>query len=1170
MSVRTLLIGSLPPVDATVQDLLEHARGRPTRRLAQRERRVEFGVAGLFVLVATALLWLLPSPRPLSIGTAVALTLVFAIASRVAFATGAGSTVPTQLVFVPMLFLLPTPAVPVFVAAGLLLGRLPRYVRGQTPIERAIVELGDALFSIGPVLVLSLAGADTPTLGDWPIYLLALASQFAVDIGVSTLRAWIGLGAPPGVVSREVTWICAADLLLTPVGFVATLATVTQPYAFLLLLPLLGILALSARDRGLRIEQGHELWSAYRGSVLLLDRAVGADNRSTGEHGRGVVDLAIRVGDELAIDGQERVELEFVALLHDVGKIAIDNEIINKRGPLTAEEFAAIKTHTIEGHHMLQEVGGLLGRVGVVVRSCHERWDGAGYPDGLAGTAIPLTARIVFCADAFHAMTTDRSYRAARSPRQALDEIQANAGSQFDPTVVDALTRALGADTDDASATWLAPSNGGTTRALAPRQAERPAVASDEGLIGLSSDGTIRSMNSAAVRLLGWTLEEAAGRRLHQLVLHSYPNGLPYPRDASPIHAALRRRPVVGTAETVDVLWRKDGGALPVRYTIRPSTADATPPEATLEFKPLVARSPAEEALRLGEELSRSLARNLEKSTVMLFDHTLRLLVVEGESLARRDLEHEALTRWRLEDFLPEDAWARLEQPARAALRGKRTELEFSSHDGSRFYRVTVGPMRDDLGAVQAGLAVAEDVTQSHHRAERLDRLAHHDDLTGLTNRAAFHELVDKTLRRAARSQRMSALLFIDLDGFKQVNDTRGHQAGDEVLRAVASRLRETTREIDTVARLGGDEFAVLLDGVEDEAEAAAAAERIRAALAEPFDVDGSHAAEITASVGIALQSAADETSAQLLSAADAAMYHAKGRGGDCLRFFDPAADLSSDGATDAQGRRALAHAVDRGELTLDYQPEVDVESGEVVAVEALVRWRHPARGVLLPADFLMEAELDGVIDAIDEWVMSTACAQGTAWSSAGLPPFRIAVNVSHERVLQAGFEDSVRRSLQNAGLPACRLELDVPGRILADLDRPGETAMRRLQGDGVRISIDHFGTEHSPLGRLETFPADALKIDGRFVRSLPGRPRMAVSLIELAHNLGFEVIAEGVETAEQLTSLRGSGCDVAAGHAISHPLPAEQLTTWLHTRMEEPANQPPRGVPGSPGMKRG
>ena len=487
--MRTLWFGSSPPVDTAVEDLLDEARARPSRRLSRRELRVELAFAALFVLVAAALVALLPSPRPLSVGTAIALTLLYAIASRVEFATGVGSTVPTQLVFVPMLFLLPTPAVPIFVAAGLLLGRLPRYLRGHTPAERAIVELGDALFSVGPVVVLSLAGADAPTFGDWPIYLVALVSQFALDIAVSTLRAWMGLGASPGAVSREVAWICVADLLLTPVGFIAALATVTQPYAFLLLLPLLGIIALSARDRRLRILQGYELWSAYRGSVLLLDRVVGADDRLTGEHGRGVVDLAMRVADEMGIDGRERVELEFVALLHDVGKIAIHNEIINKRGPLTAEEFAAIKTHTVEGHRMLEEIGGLLGRVGVMVRSCHERWDGAGYPDGLVGDAIPLTARIVFCCDAFHAMTTDRSYRAALPRDQALAEVRANAGSQFDPTVVAALTRALGAPLDDASTLALAPDHHGAAGVLQARQAEPPRVASEEGRVGLDSEG---------------------------------------------------------------------------------------------------------------------------------------------------------------------------------------------------------------------------------------------------------------------------------------------------------------------------------------------------------------------------------------------------------------------------------------------------------------------------------------------------------------------------------------------------------------------------------------------------------------------------------------------------------------------------------------------------------
>ena len=1137
------------PVDTALREVMEAADARPSRRLSPRERRVEIGFAALFVVVAAALPLLLPESRPLSLAAAIALTLLYAFASRVEFATGVGSTVPTQLVLVPMLFLLPLPAVPLFVAAGLLAGRLPHYVRGATPAERAVVELGDALHSIPPVVVLSLAGADAPTLADWPVYLLALAAQFAGDVAVSTARAWWGLGAPPALIAREVAWISVADLLLTPVGYIAAVATVAQPYAFLMLLPLLGVLLLSSRDRRVRIRQGRELSSAYRGSVLLLDRVVGADDRLTGEHSRGVVDLALRVGEVLGIHDDERLELEFAALLHDVGKIAIDNEIINKRGPLTPEEFAAIKTHTVEAHRMLEDIGGLVGRVGVIVRSCHERWDGGGYPDGLAGEAIPQTARIVFCCDAYNAMTTDRSYRSARSPERALAEVQANAGSQFDPAVVVALTQVLTARAGDTTA--VEPAQGGVApqRALAAWRSEPP-PASDDGLIGLAPDGTIRAMNSAAVRLLGWSPEQAVGRNLRELVHHSYPNGRPLPRDASPFEAPLRT--TGKRAGGTEVLWRKDGAALPVRYGFRPVTEEGTLTGVVVDFKPLVARSPAEEALRLGEELYRSLARNLEQSTVMLFDHDLRLLVVEGESLAPRAFEHDALARRRLDDVLPAEAWARLELPARAALRGERTEVEFGSDDGSRFYRVTVGPVRDDQGAVQAGLAVAEDVTQSRHRAEQLDRRAHYDDLTGLTNRAGFHELVDKALRRAGRTQRMSGLLFIDLDGLKAVNDTRGHQAGDEVLRAVGIRLRRTVRAIDTAARLGGDEFAVLLDGVQDEDEAAAAAERILRTLAAPIDLGGGEPAAVTASVGIALQSSADERAAALLKAADAAMYRAKGLGGDRFQFFHPMPNRGARRVGD--DRRALARAAERGQLEIHYQPEVDVERGDVVAVEALVRWRHPDRGLLRPAAFLADAESDGAIDVIDDWVMGTACAQGVEWSSAGLPPFRIALNVSSAHLRRSDFEEGVRRHLRHTGLPAARLELEVSERLVVEPQHPGETAIRRLQADGTRISIDHFGTEGSLLGRLETFPLDALKIDRRFVRSLPGEPRMAVNLIELAHKLGVEVIAGGVETAEQLTILRGSGCDVAVGNLISRPVPAEQLRVWLQRRLDEPA----------------
>ena len=874
--------------------MLAAARERPTQSLAGRELRVEIGFAALFVVVAIGLLALAPSQRALSVPTALALTVSYAIASRVEFETGVGSTVPTQLVFVPMLFFLPTAAVPLFVAAGLLLGRLPRYLTGYTPVNRAVVELGDALYTIGPVLVFLLAGVDAPTLDDWPIYALALAAQFAGDVAFSSARLALGLGTPPRLAVRELGWIYVADTLLSSVGLVASLATVVEPYAFLLVLPLIGLLKVFARERSTRIEQSVELSSAYRGSALLLDRVIAADDRLTGEHGRGVVDLAMQVGDELKLAGPNRIELEFAALLHDVGKLAIDNEIINRRGPLTQDEFTVIKTHTIEGHQMLEEVGGLLGRVGSIVRSCHERWDGTGYPDGLAGEAIPLVARVVFCCDAFHAMTTDRPYRAARSPERALAELRAHAGSQFDPTVVDVLTRTI-------SKLEGSPVGGGRRfkraadgrrRELGASHAELPPVSSDEGLVGLRSDGTVHSMNSAAVRLLGWNAEQAIGRPLHDLVHHSYPNGTPYPRDASPIEAALRHRSE-RTGE-VDVFWRNDGAAVGVRYSLRPAPGQDEPVASVLQFKPLVARSRAEEALRLGEELYRSLARNLNRSTVLLFDRELRLLVAEGEVLVHRDPGYEELSGRTLEGALPPHAWKQLEQPARAALRGERDDIDYASEDGGRFYRITFGPVRDDHGAVQAGLAVAQDVTDSRDRAERLNHLANHDELTGLTNRATFHELADKALRRARRTHSKAALLFVDLDGLKTINDTLGHEEGDELLRAEAQRLENAVRDIDTVARLGGDEFAVLLENVRDEEQAAAAATRMIRAIAEPLNLGAVKPTVVTASIGIAIQSAPNETGAQLLRAADAAMYRAKGLGGNRYHFFNAANDLES------------------------------------------------------------------------------------------------------------------------------------------------------------------------------------------------------------------------------------------------------------------------------------
>jgi HD-GYP domain-containing protein (c-di-GMP phosphodiesterase class II) len=420
-------------------------KGRP-EPLRGRELAAEAATAGSFLVVAVALAVLLPAERTLDVPLAVTLVATYALMARVHFPIGYGFTIPTQLVLVPMLFLVPLGAVPLLVAAGMVLGGLPEYLRGDRHPTRALAAVGDSWHSIGPVAVLAAAGVTAPHLGEWPVLIAALVAQVAVDNGVATLRDWAGLGISPKLQPSLFGWVTLVDVLLSPVGLLAAMAAVAEPYAVLLVLPLAGLLLVFALERGARVRQAIELSRAYRGTTLLLSDVLEVDDEYTGFHSRSVVSLSVAVADAMGLGSNQRRNVEFGALLHDVGKIAVPKEIINKPGPLTDDEWLVIKTHTIEGQRMLDRVGGLLSEVGRIVRSSHEKWDGSGYPDGLAGNEIPVESSIVSCCDAFNAMTTDRSYRTAMSLDEAIEELQANAGTQFDPDVVDALMRVLRAD----------------------------------------------------------------------------------------------------------------------------------------------------------------------------------------------------------------------------------------------------------------------------------------------------------------------------------------------------------------------------------------------------------------------------------------------------------------------------------------------------------------------------------------------------------------------------------------------------------------------------------------------------------------------------------------------------------------------------------------------------
>jgi HD-GYP domain-containing protein (c-di-GMP phosphodiesterase class II) len=432
-----------PSLDPAQQRVIEEQRARRMNRVAKRERWSIFVSAGAFLAAAVGLATLLPSDRSPGLIAALLLVGAYALAFELDFEIGTGSAVPTQLVLVPMLFVLPAGLVPLAVAAGVVLGSLTEYARGSLHLERVFMRLVNCWHALGPALVFALAGEPAPNLAHWPLYLAALGSQFALDFGSSALREWTALGVPPKVQLRAMGWVYMIDTALGAIGLAVAFAAADSPYGIVLALPLIALLSFFARERRVRIDHELELRDAYRGTAFLLGDVVEADDGYTGEHSRDVVELTLAVGDQLGLSERDRRDAEFAALLHDVGKLRIPNEIINKPGKLTPEEWELVKQHTIEGERLLHRVGGLLGEIGKIVRSCHERHDGTGYPDGLAGEEIPLVARIVACCDAWNAMTTDRSYRKAMPVHEALAELQRGSGTQFHPDVVAALERVV-------------------------------------------------------------------------------------------------------------------------------------------------------------------------------------------------------------------------------------------------------------------------------------------------------------------------------------------------------------------------------------------------------------------------------------------------------------------------------------------------------------------------------------------------------------------------------------------------------------------------------------------------------------------------------------------------------------------------------------------------------
>jgi diguanylate cyclase (GGDEF)-like protein/PAS domain S-box-containing protein len=495
-----------------------------------------------------------------------------------------------------------------------------------------------------------------------------------------------------------------------------------------------------------------------------------------------------------------------------------------------------------------------------------------------------------------------------------------------------------------------------------------------------------------------------------------------------------------------------------------------------------------------------------------------------------------------------EQGFAALLAAARSRDAADPLELDLRRSDGGRIpASISISPLVDaGHGHITGYLAIAADITHRKAAESRILHLAHFDPLTDLPNRSLLHARLEEALEGAASYEQSLAVLFLDLDRFKYVNDSLGHQAGDALLKAVSGRFRHCVREQDTVARMGGDEFIVVLSELEGRGHATDVASRIVEALNAPFDIKG-HRLTVTPSIGIAIYPDDGDRADLLIKHADAAMYHAKERGRNNFQFYEPRFSTTVSARLTLENR--LRRALERDEFELYYQPQVETATGEFIGLEALLRWRDPEHGLVSPDTFIPVAEDSGLIVPIGEWVLRTACQQNQAWRAARLLDVPVAVNLSARQFDEHSLLDTLARILDESGLPANRLELELTETLI--MRNPEQTAelLDASKQLGVMISVDDFGTGYSSLAYLKRFPIDRLKIDRSFIADIETEPddaAIAQTIIAMAHTLRIDVLAEGVETVAQLRMLRNWACGAYQGYLCSHPLPAIEMTALL------------------------
>ena len=658
----------------------------------------------------------------------------------------------------------------------------------------------------------------------------------------------------------------------------------------------------------------------------------------------------------------------------------------------------------------------------------------------------------------------------------------------------------------------------------------------------LDPRGALRHMNGTGRQWLRVSHPQIAGRRLDEI-----------PELGLDAVQALAFQEVIDQAVAGAVLThelivrRPDGVALTLELSIRaiPRSSDALP-NLLVEGRDITQRKSVEDKLQLAAAVFEQ-----AREGFVIADREGRVVTVNQAFCEISGYDVRELQGQQVAALGFGIGRREVRRQVRSALQTAghwQGEVRTSRKDGSLYTCwAAVTQQRNANGAVTHYIGILNDITQFREVESNLVRLAHVDTLTDLPNRSLLADRVGQLTSISRRDHRPFALMFMDLDQFKNINDTLGHSVGDALLSEVARRLQGSLREVDTVARLGGDEFAVLLPGA-DGAGAELVASKLLERLAEPCMVQG-HELSMTMSIGVACYPSDGDDYEILSRNADTAMYRAKHEGKATWRFF--AAGMQQRSARQLQLESALRRALERGELLLHYQPQLDGNGEQLVGVEALLRWKHPEFGYVSPAEFIPLAETSGQIVAIGEWVLRTAVAQLKSWMDAGVPPMVVAVNLSAVQFRHVGLPDAVARALSDAGLPAQYLELELTESVTAN-PAAAISMMDALHALGVRLSLDDFGTGYSSLSHLKRFPLHTLKIDQSFVRDIDTDPddrAIVQAIIQMARALDLQTIAEGVETDAQHQFLRREGCDMMQGYRFCRPMDAAALEMWIAAR---------------------